>query len=241
MLRKSWIVLGAATLIGVTPVLALTSEEVQKLLASDGAAFAAPGDLDETFGVGGVVRTDVDRIDSPSDLVIQPDGKIVAAGFTTDSIGNRKVLVARYLPNGALDADFGAEGIVVPNRNHGLPPRLALQSDGKIVLATRGSPGGSVFVYRFGADGTPDSSFGISGDGTAQVLPPSDMGVSGVTGVGVLADGKVVVALRASPRAGGAVVAFARFNSDGTSQGWSASSLTAFGFRSRSRCSLTIG
>jgi uncharacterized delta-60 repeat protein len=121
------------------------------------------------------------------------------------------------LPDGALDASFGEGGIVVPIRNHGVGPRLALQSDGKVVLATRGEVApGSVFVYRFSADGAPDSSFGTSGDGTAELFPLSGMAVSSIAGVGIGAGGKVVVAVRVSPVGGGAAVGFARFNSDGT-------------------------
>jgi len=85
---------------------------------------AAPGDIDPTFGVGGVARVDLGYFDSASDLAIQPDQKILAAGTVSDS--GRNVFVLRLLANGSLDPGFGAGGIVMPNRFHQIAPQLAL-------------------------------------------------------------------------------------------------------------------
>jgi uncharacterized delta-60 repeat protein len=178
-------------------------------------ATAAPGDLDATFGVGGVVQTDVGYFDSPSDLAIQPDGKIVAVGTVDYENGNRSIFVARYLENGSPDGGFGIGGKVVPIRYHQVGPALALQSDGRIVLATRGeTDGGPVFLYRFNVDGTSDGTFGTAG--TAVLSPPQGVGIAGVVGVAIVSGGKIVVGLRGDPVSGGATVAFARFNADGT-------------------------
>lgn len=183
------------------------------------AAAAAPGDLDGTFGVGGVVRTDVGGWDAATDLAVQPDGKVVAAG-TVDWNGTRNVFVARYLANGALDPGFGSGGIVVPNRYHQVAPRLALQPDGKIVLATRGeSAGGPVFLYRFGANGTPDEGFGSSSTGTASMPSPTGVSIASVAGVSIASGGEIVVAVRASLFSGKGVVGLARFNGNGTPDG----------------------
>ena len=57
---------------------------VAGVVATAAPAYATPGNLDSTFGTGGVVTTDFGA--SPSepeianDMAIQPDGKIVTAG-----------------------------------------------------------------------------------------------------------------------------------------------------------------
>jgi len=52
------------------------------VLPSPRAAHAAPGDLDPTFGVGGKVITGFGGTGRATALVVQPDGKLVAAGFS---------------------------------------------------------------------------------------------------------------------------------------------------------------
>jgi len=179
-------------------------------------ASATPGDLDATFGRGGVVRTDIGFIDTANDVAVQSDGRIVAAG-TVDEGGTRNVFAARYLSDGSLDSSFGGDGVVVPDRYRQVAPRLVVQSDGKVVLATRSEFGGGLlFVYRFNADGTPDTSFGSSGDGTVVLSPPAGTFVVNVAGAGLVANEKIVVALRANYRSGKEVVALARLNEDGS-------------------------
>ena len=51
------------------------------------ARYDSSGNLDATFGTGGLVNTDIDPVDFTSQdrmnsLAIQADGRIVAAGFT---------------------------------------------------------------------------------------------------------------------------------------------------------------
>src|SRR5260221_6856523 len=48
-------------------------------------AVPAAGDLDPTFGTGGVVTTNIARADVGHELVIQSDREIVVAGYTTTS------------------------------------------------------------------------------------------------------------------------------------------------------------
>ena len=40
------------------------------------------GNLDESFGNGGIKRIDIDKYDDFRDMVLQPDGKIIVAGYT---------------------------------------------------------------------------------------------------------------------------------------------------------------
>jgi uncharacterized delta-60 repeat protein len=90
------------------------------------------GRLDPTFGVGGRVTTDFLALT----LVRQPDGKLVAAGgsgpFETSDFA-----LARYLPEGRLDASFGVGGLVTTDFFGGsdAASALILQPDGKLVAA----------------------------------------------------------------------------------------------------------
>jgi uncharacterized delta-60 repeat protein len=109
----------------------------------------APGDLDPSFGVGGKVTTDVGGLDLALALVLQPDGKLVAAGLSEDpsTFENRAVLV-RYLSDGRLDPAFGTEGKVTTDFGGDVDGAFALvlQPDGKLVAA------GAVDATSFAAD-----------------------------------------------------------------------------------------
>ncbi len=65
---------------------------------------AAPGDLDPTFGNGGIVLTTVDPsgrwVDVANGMAIQPDGKMVVVGVSYNNGGHPSFAVVRYHPNG---------------------------------------------------------------------------------------------------------------------------------------------
>src|SRR5262249_16639750 len=66
------------------------------------------GLLDNTFDGDGVVHTYIGGQPSTAeitDLALQPDGKIVAAGFGFDQ-GNFRMMLARFNPGGSLDTSF---------------------------------------------------------------------------------------------------------------------------------------
>ena len=72
------------------------------------------GSLDTTFGTNGVVTTNFfGQNDVATSVVIQPDGKIVAAGYAQHAPqkGYDFALV-RYHIDGSLDRSFGQEGKV---------------------------------------------------------------------------------------------------------------------------------
>jgi len=102
------------------------------------------GSLDTSFGTGGIVNTPVGSSnDYARTLGIQSDGKIVAAGDSSNGSKNDFALV-RYNANGSLDTSFGTGGIVTtPVGSSGGAYALAIQSDGKIVAA--GSSNGSTY------------------------------------------------------------------------------------------------
>jgi uncharacterized delta-60 repeat protein len=115
------------------------------------ARYNTNGTLDSTFGTGGKVTTafvagDPQRAnDAAFAVVIQPDGKIVTAGFSGVPFSER-FAVARYTTSGALDSTFGNGGKVTTDGRGTLGFALAIQRvllEGKIVVAGRGAPTGA--------------------------------------------------------------------------------------------------
>jgi uncharacterized delta-60 repeat protein len=141
--------------------------------------YNADGSLDSSFGSGGVVRTAVGYSSQIYSLALRPDGKIVVAGWSDESIyGPGGLVLARYEPNGALDAAFGDQGLVTTTLD-GLGSSMALQPDGMIVVAGQG-------VARFQPDGSADSTFGFHGVAGAGYPP-----LTGAT-VAIQPDGRIV-------------------------------------------------
>src|SRR4051812_4671717 len=69
------------------------------------------GLLDPTFGSGGVVTSSFStRFDIAEDVLVQPDGKIVAGGWSNQGRTSYDFLVARYNADGTLDTSFGSGG-----------------------------------------------------------------------------------------------------------------------------------
>jgi uncharacterized delta-60 repeat protein len=125
------------------------------------ARYLPDGRLDPTFGIGGTVTTDFGGIieDIATALVLQPDGKLVAAGH--DSNGDLDFALARYLPDGRLDPTFGTGGTVTTDGGLGGILALVLQPDGKLVAAGEGE--GGFALVRYLPDGRLDPTFGTGG------------------------------------------------------------------------------
>lgn len=153
--------------------------------------FNSNGSLDGTFGNGGKTLTRVGASSQTYSVAIQDDGKIVAAGVTTDTSSQPakggSVLV-RYNTDGTLDPVFGKDGIVTLNEpdNVGLSSDVAIQKDGKIVAA--GAAEKAFAVGRFTATGGPDVTFGNNGIATLMVGKENDLFFD----VAVAPDGKII-------------------------------------------------
>lgn len=152
----------------------------------------ADGSLDNTFGSNGKVQTAVGSFyDGIEGIAIQPDGKIVAVGYTL--VSDYNTALARYKPNGTLDSTFGTNGVAVfplgVDEDRGLA--VALQADGKIVIAgfAINATYKEFMVARFNSNGTPDLTF--SGDGKAYVDVGTDNDVA--NGISIRSDGRIVL------------------------------------------------
>lgn len=113
------------------------------------------GDLDPTFGTGGVVTTDFvgSLHDFAQDVAVtQPDGKIIVAGYSYG--GTTNLSLARYNTDGTLDPTFGAGGKVLEPNARGTS--LAIDAGGNIVVGGYG-------LFRFTSAGALDTTFGTGG------------------------------------------------------------------------------
>ena len=158
------------------------------------ARYAPDGDLDASFGEGGRVRTSFEALDSrfigsrAQAVAVQPDGRLVVAGGTG---AGTEFALARYLPSGALDPDFGDGGLVLTDLGGSVGGTTAfdvlLQPDGRVVAV--GIWDLRITAVRFGPDGTLDPTFGDGG--VARV----DLGAPAIAwSAALLGDGRVVVA-----------------------------------------------
>ena len=153
--------------------------------------YLADGSLDPSFGQGGIVTTDLGTgSDGANELVRQPDGKLVAIGFTSSWTGSdpfselsRGFALARYDSDGSLDPSFGEGGrVVVPSGAVGWAEAsgVALLPDGGILVAGHASAttGGNSdqVLFRIDPDGRLDRTFGSDGIITLDFSPNDQFG-----------------------------------------------------------------
>jgi uncharacterized delta-60 repeat protein len=179
------------------------------------ARYNTDGSLDTTFGSGGVFIGHAGWFqDSFAAIAIQPDGKLLAAGYTRILTINDFV-VARFNDDGTLDSSFGTNGYVatdITGNDHFDEARaIALQPDGRIVVAGQsdllGNGAYDFAIVRYNGDGTVDTGYGTQGIATVEFSADPDQ----ASGIALQADGKVVVAGQAS-MAGVPVFAMARLH-----------------------------
>ena len=142
------------------------------------------GSTDNGFGSAGKVMTTISPgNDGAHALGIQPDGKIVAAGYARGGFA-----VARYNPNGTLDNTFAGDGKIITSvGGNDTSYAMALQPNGKIIVV--GSTDDRFGVVRYMSTGALDNSFGTGG------IVTTSLGVkSGAHAVTLQPDGKIVVA-----------------------------------------------
>lgn len=163
---------------------------------------APHGTLDTTFGSGGVAKVDLGGSDTAFDMVVLNDDRIVMVGARALGI----LALVRLNVDGSPDATFGGgDGIAAVTLGSGLRASIAVQSDGKYVVAT--DDGADWIVARFNTDGALDSTFG-GGDG---IVTTDFSGNDTAFAALIQADGKIVVGGQ-----GAGKFALARYDSGGT-------------------------
>lgn len=164
---------------------------------------STPGD--GAFATAGVFTADFAGGDDRAQAIaIQSDGKIVVAGFATQSSFKIFALV-RLTTTGALDNSFDTDGKLttdVSASNHDEARGVAIQSDGRIIAAGKADvPGGQDFaLVRYNTNGslddnsvsdsTPGDSYGTGGKAVTNLFAANEL----LNGIVLQADGKAVVA-----------------------------------------------
>ena len=175
--------------------------------------FNTDGNLDNTFdGDGSLITNFVGSMSACYAVTIQADGKIVVAGNSDDDFA-----LVRYNIDGSLDSSFDSDGKLTTNFGIGsaVGKSIAIQSDGKLVVAGLGDNGTSnidFILVRYNADGSLDNSFDSDGKVFTDFGSSTDDKGNSII---IQADGKMVVA-GSSSNGSNSDFALARYNTDGS-------------------------
>ena len=149
----------------------------------------ANGSPDLSFGIDGIVNHDVEMAFAIPDIKEDVEGRVYVYTPTFE-----KLFVHRLNPDGSLDNKFGNDGTVeleiLPFGDGEGPARLAVQEDGKIVIAGR-DDNDQIAVIRLLENGRNDRRFGNRGV-AAFDLAQTDDGSGRV--VSLREDGTIMVA-----------------------------------------------
>jgi len=160
------------------------------------ARYNPDGSLDTSFSSDGRRTTDFGlQSDEGFAVLIQPDGKIVAAGWANIPNNNQDFALVRYNANGSLDTNFGGDGRVTTDfdGNSEIVHALAIQPDGKIVAVGESFSPVTQWDFalaRYRPNGTLDPTFGGDGKVTTPIMSDSDT----ANAVALQPDGKIVAA-----------------------------------------------
>src|SRR4029077_9632668 len=135
------------------------------------ARYLSNGSIDTTFGVAGKVHTDFgdQNFDRARSAALQPDGRIVAAGFAISQNGGvQNFAVARYTSNGVPDTSFGTDGMMQIDFGSCCQSanKVLLDPNGKIITigyANTESSDSDFLLARLTSDGLLDPTFGAGG------------------------------------------------------------------------------
>jgi uncharacterized delta-60 repeat protein len=179
--------------------------------------YSATGVLDNTFGTGGIAKTNINSYDIPESIAINSTtGAITIAGtsnadydfYGTHHTGNGDFTVVRYTSAGLPDNTFGTGGIATFDIASGQKDdahSLAVQPDGKLIVAgnTQRVTNHDVAVIRLTTAGALDATFGTGGKLTANYVGSNSD--DDCHSVALQSDGKFIL--------GGSVDAFTNSNS----------------------------
>jgi uncharacterized delta-60 repeat protein len=163
---------------------------------------AAPGDLDQSFGIQGrrvilIPNSQPNFMiwNTAQDIVVQPDGKILVAGGANDTNSGFSFIVVRFNTDGSLDSGFASGGVFRYEFGSGSDEAqgIALQPDGKIVVAGKANVNPTAAdtafgVIRLNPNGSFDSTFGNNGVVTTNFFSSLDE----ATEVALQPDGKII-------------------------------------------------
>ncbi|MCZ6690420.1 MAG: hypothetical protein O7H41_12515 [Planctomycetota bacterium] len=139
------------------------------------------GDLDPSFGTGGVIAQDfsggTNLSDYARDVIVDSSGRILLTGHLTSDLNRTgtDLVVWRFDPSGVLDPSFGNGGLATYDRSmtsltvNEIGYALALDAIERIIVAGTLSPvpgsgwSTDAALWRFDPSGVLDQSFGAFG------------------------------------------------------------------------------
>lgn len=130
--------------------------------------YNSKGTLDYKFGKKGIVEVDsITSLSSNEDssFLLQPDGKILIAGYYENGKG-KEIIVQRLNQNGTLDFSFSENGILRITQKELTLKSFFLQPDGKIFLVLEkwmNDLESQINIFQYNNNGTLDLSFGKNG------------------------------------------------------------------------------
>jgi uncharacterized delta-60 repeat protein len=157
------------------------------------ARYNPNGSLDSSFNGTGKVTTQIGGGAGARSATIDPNGKIIAAGYSFNGNISRFAL-ARYKPNGSLDTSFNSTGkVTTPIGSDAIANSVAIQGNGKIVGAGRWLNGNDYdfALTRYNPNGSLDTSFNSTGKVTTPIGSGSD---DHADSVAIQANGMIVAA-----------------------------------------------
>lgn len=103
--------------------------------------YTANGSLDPSFANGGILIHNLNIYS----MLVQPDGKIVSAGYSWDNATGMDFVVLRYLSNGAPDLSFGTNGVVRVDFGsiHDYAYKVHLKTNGNLIVTGSSNAGDS--------------------------------------------------------------------------------------------------
>jgi uncharacterized delta-60 repeat protein len=179
------------------------------------ARYNVDGALDTAFNGTGKVTTAFTNLPTLNSIAIQPDGKIVAAGYDWDLFNSSSIAVARYNSNGSLDTNFNGTGKVLTTIGiWAFGYSVAVQTDGRLVVVGQSGSGssGDFAIVRYNANGSLDTTFG----GTGKVVTPIGTDIDTATAVAIQPDGRILAAGASAGGSSGFDFALVRYNTDGS-------------------------
>jgi len=176
------------------------------------------GSPDHSFGFRGTATLRMAPISATlSDLALQPDGRILVAGYARDLASHTYLLdffAARLTDTGKLDPTFGEHGqwIMDLGGDDGAS-NISLQPDGRIVLAgIANGQAADLTLVRLTPEGELDSSFGETGIVHTDFTAGADDSVYDSL---IQADGKILIVGATNSFGSHRDVALARYDANG--------------------------
>ena len=155
------------------------------------ARFNTDGSIDVTFGTAGKTLVNIGPAnDFGQDAALQSDGRILVCGYSNNSLGDSFSII-RLNNDGTLDTSFATNGKIyynIPGKSYCVAESIALQTDGKIIVA--GHADGDFAVLRYTTNGTLDTGFGNSGYSTTDFGNSQDKSYA----IAIQNDNKIILA-----------------------------------------------